>query len=212
MSQPAARIRDEPQAGRGTRGAPAHLRWPVVSWPPCRATSSNAWCSWRRTASWMSPMTTSRTGGQDQAVVAGRKGRPVRLSPWRAAPLAWPGTETGQEAENQHMRPWVSRMVGAVAAVSAVACAGAAAAPAAASAATPDYWRVVHRVSMPKSNIVAAVSADSAKDAWAVGALDQATPGYVLHWNGLRWRRVTTPELLRPSGVIAISPANVWLI
>jgi hypothetical protein len=110
------------------------------------------------------------------------------------------------------MRPWVSRMVGAVAAVSAVACAGAAAAPAAASAATPDYWRVVHRVSMPKSNIVAAVSADSAKDAWAVGALDQATPGYVLHWNGLRWRRVTTPELLRPSGVIAISPANVWLI
>jgi hypothetical protein len=60
---------------------------------------------------------------------------------------------------------------------------------------------------------IRAVSADSASDAWAVTA-----NGYVIRWNGRQWRiarRLAEPnegppgEL--PTGVLAVSPRNVWV-
>jgi hypothetical protein len=61
------------------------------------------------------------------------------------------------------------------------------------------------------SGTLGAVSADSAKDAWAVSLFN----GYVLHWNGTRWsvaRRWPEHGLPRElTGVTALSPANVWV-
>ena len=60
-----------------------------------------------------------------------------------------------------------------------------------------------------------AVSAGSAKDAWAVGQT-RTTKTLALHWNGTNWAQVTTPtpgafgSLL--SGVTEISPTNVWAV
>ena len=60
-----------------------------------------------------------------------------------------------------------------------------------------------------------AVSAGSAKDAWAVGQT-RTTKTLALHWNGTNWAQVTTPtpgafgSLL--SGVTEISPSNVWAV
>jgi hypothetical protein len=58
-----------------------------------------------------------------------------------------------------------------------------------------------------------AISADSAKDAWAVSL----QTGFALHWNGTRWtvaRRWPEPKhgLLRElTGVTALSPSDVWV-
>ena len=62
---------------------------------------------------------------------------------------------------------------------------------------------------------LAAVSAGSATDAWAVGQT-QTTKTLALHWNGTSWARVPTPapgafgSLL--SGVTELSPTNVWAV
>jgi len=62
---------------------------------------------------------------------------------------------------------------------------------------------------------LAAVSAGSATDAWAVGQT-RTTKTLALHWNGTSWAPVPTPapgtfgSLL--SGVTEISPANVWAV
>jgi len=71
-------------------------------------------------------------------------------------------------------------------------------------------WRAI-RLRSGLSGWLGAVSADSAKDAWAVSIVS----GYVLHWNGTKWavaRRF--PEHSLPSeltGVTALSPSNVWV-
>ena len=71
-------------------------------------------------------------------------------------------------------------------------------------------WRAI-RLPSGLSGWLGAVSADSAKDAWAVSIVS----GYVLHWNGTKWavaRRF--PEHSLPSeltGVTALSPSNVWV-
>ncbi len=56
-----------------------------------------------------------------------------------------------------------------------------------------------------------AVSADSAKDAWAVSIFT----GYVLHWNGTKWavaRKFPVHGLPNElTGVTALSPSNVWV-
>ena len=62
---------------------------------------------------------------------------------------------------------------------------------------------------------LAAVSAGSASDAWAVGQT-QTHKTLALHWNGTSWAQVPTPapgafgSLL--SGVTEISPTNVWAV
>jgi len=62
---------------------------------------------------------------------------------------------------------------------------------------------------------LAAVSAGSAHDAWAVGQT-RTTKTLALHWNGTSWAQVPTPapgafgSLL--SGVTEISPTNVWAV
>jgi hypothetical protein len=62
---------------------------------------------------------------------------------------------------------------------------------------------------------LAAVSAGSATDAWAVGQT-RTTRTLALHWNGTSWAQVATPapgafgSLL--SGVTEISPTNVWAV
>jgi hypothetical protein len=73
-------------------------------------------------------------------------------------------------------------------------------------------WRAV---SLPSglSGWLGAISADSAKDAWAVSL----QTGFALHWNGTKWsvtRRWPEPKhgLLRElTGVTALSPSNVWV-
>jgi len=62
---------------------------------------------------------------------------------------------------------------------------------------------------------LAAVSAGSAADAWAVGQTRTQRP-LALHWKGTSWTQVPTPapggfgSFL--SGVTEISPANVWAV
>lgn len=68
-------------------------------------------------------------------------------------------------------------------------------------------------VSLPRglSGLLSDVSADSAKDVWAISLDD----GYLLHWNGIRWavaRRWPTHGLrVGLTGVTALSPSNVWV-
>jgi hypothetical protein len=67
-----------------------------------------------------------------------------------------------------------------------------------------------------------AISADSADDAWAVGMYETVTGGsvssqlLVLHWDGTRWTRVTTPSTGQQfnglTGVSAVSPTDVWAV
>lgn len=65
---------------------------------------------------------------------------------------------------------------------------------------------------------LAAVSADAAKDAWAVGQFSDGTRTntLALRWNGLSWSQVATPNpgvsqaLL--TGVTAITPTNAWAV
>jgi hypothetical protein len=72
-------------------------------------------------------------------------------------------------------------------------------------------WRAA-RLPVGLSGTLGAISADSAKDAWAVSALT----GYALRWNGTKWsvaRKWPEPGPLprELTGVTALSPANVWV-
>jgi hypothetical protein len=62
---------------------------------------------------------------------------------------------------------------------------------------------------------LAAVSAGSATDAWAVGQT-RTTKTLALHWNGTNWAQALTPTPgafgSQLSGVTEISPANVWAV
>jgi hypothetical protein len=62
---------------------------------------------------------------------------------------------------------------------------------------------------------LAAVSAGSATDAWAVGQT-RTTKTLALHWNGTSWAQALTPAPgafgSQLSGVTEISPANVWAV
>ncbi len=68
------------------------------------------------------------------------------------------------------------------------------------------------------TNMLAAVSADSPTDAWAVGnwANGSVTDTLALHWNGTRWSKTPTPSPSTPinalTGVVALSPANAWAV
>jgi hypothetical protein len=105
---------------------------------------------------------------------------------------------------------WTTRLVATAAGGAALAltlAAAAAAAPAATATAVP----AAHQAAITEDPFtLAAVSADSATDAWAVGNSSK-----VLHWNGTTWTEVTTvkssayPNL---DGVDALSPSDAWAI
>jgi len=74
-------------------------------------------------------------------------------------------------------------------------------------------WQVTPVPQPVTLGLITAVSADSASDAWAVTA-----NGYVIRWNGSRWRiakRLAEPNQGPPgdlpTGVLAISARNVWV-
>src|SRR5262245_58745973 len=71
-------------------------------------------------------------------------------------------------------------------------------------------WQAI-RLPSGLSGALVAVSADSAKDAWAVSLFT----GYVLHWNGTRWAVAKRFPLhgvpAELTGVTALSPSNVWV-
>jgi hypothetical protein len=80
-------------------------------------------------------------------------------------------------------------------------------------------WKIVSSpVGEPPGSTLAAISAVSAKDIWAVGTTTSAssTSGYqplAEHWNGARWRLVSTPALSgRFFSVAAIKSNNVWAV
>ncbi len=70
---------------------------------------------------------------------------------------------------------------------------------------------------------LAAVSADSPNDVWAVGEIDSGpSETLVEHWDGTAWHFVATPHFNPPNaqlgvmarfnGVVAFSPQNVWAV
>jgi hypothetical protein len=67
-------------------------------------------------------------------------------------------------------------------------------------------------------NALTSVSADSASDAWAVGAYRNNTTGVrdtlILHWNGTAWSQVATPASGLPetelNGVSTVSDREAW--
>jgi hypothetical protein len=77
------------------------------------------------------------------------------------------------------------------------------------------------RTAVPgKTDTLNGVSADSASDAWAVGAarVGGGAVNLALHWNGTRWAKVAVPSPGAPpiadvlSGVSADSPDDAWAI
>ncbi len=110
--------------------------------------------------------------------------------------------------------------------VAAVAVAGAlpAAVLPAAGAAAPRSARAGRALPAadPSSsyNALTSVSADSASDAWAVGAYRNNTTGVrdtlILHWNGTAWSRVASPSpgtrFNTLTGVSAASASNAWAV
>jgi hypothetical protein len=76
-----------------------------------------------------------------------------------------------------------------------------------------------------KDDSLAAVAGSSSGDVWAVGSYylqtangDHAMHPLVLHWNGVRWTQVTSPDPAGPThrsflyGVTAPSPSGVWAV
>ncbi len=76
-------------------------------------------------------------------------------------------------------------------------------------------------VSGASQNVLGAVRATSATDAWAVGSFvngNNVTQTLILHWNGSAWARVPSPDPSGPAldqilyGVAAVSAANAWAV
>jgi WD40 repeat protein len=80
--------------------------------------------------------------------------------------------------------------------------------------ACPPAWEIVPG---PRGGTLQAVAARAPDDVWAVGRLDQAPANtLVLHWNGVRWRVVPSPNVGRGDnglhGVVALAADNAWAI
>jgi hypothetical protein len=82
-------------------------------------------------------------------------------------------------------------------------------------------WAVVPSPSRGVSATLSAVSATSARDAWAVGSYDTGSSFRTLieHWNGSAWKVVPSVDpaighhqTSALTGVAAISPSNVWAV
>jgi hypothetical protein len=71
-------------------------------------------------------------------------------------------------------------------------------------------------------NILAGVTATSARNAWAAGysCAGHCGPGFppgralILHWNGIKWSRAASPSPLTSTltGVTSVSAANAWTV
>jgi hypothetical protein len=60
------------------------------------------------------------------------------------------------------------------------------------------------------------VSVVSSTDVWAIGDADYSSDTLILHWDGTRWSRVTSPnpgsDANELSGVSAVSPTDAWAV
>ncbi len=82
-------------------------------------------------------------------------------------------------------------------------------------------WTVIHTPSPRKSpsSSLDAVAAISTGDVWAVGthSVTNGDKALVVHWNGVKWRRVKVPnppgdDTVRFTAVTAVSSTDVWAI
>jgi hypothetical protein len=81
-------------------------------------------------------------------------------------------------------------------------------------------WAIVPSVDVKKNNLLDAVTAIAPDDAWAAGSwaktpLTGVTTALVEHFDGSRWRRVDTPNLLRRTGISGLSAMasdDVWAV
>lgn len=83
-------------------------------------------------------------------------------------------------------------------------------------------WAVVPSPSAGESARLSALAALSARNVWAVGRATSSAGGsayfhpLVLHWNGIKWKRVASPLpgnlSAGLSGVAAVSPRSVWAV
>jgi hypothetical protein len=104
------------------------------------------------------------------------------------------------------------RYMAALTTAAAVVCSGVLASPAVAGGTSPGsqfpVWRVVWRGPHAGLGSVAAISMT---DAWAAG-IAAGGRGYLLHWDGRRWRARAVPAKgTIPLVVRASSPSNVWV-
>jgi hypothetical protein len=69
-------------------------------------------------------------------------------------------------------------------------------------------------------NLLSGVAATSSRNAWAVGtgtiAFGDGARGFVLHWNGRKWTRMTSPSPIASvthlDAVAATSAGNAWAV
>ncbi len=83
-------------------------------------------------------------------------------------------------------------------------------------------WQRVRSASPGYLNVLDAVAATSARDAWAVGSTSFAGDGYgrtlIERWNGSAWQRVPSPNVVGGSrdndltGVAVVSAADAWAV
>ncbi len=86
----------------------------------------------------------------------------------------------------------------------------------AASGSTPRFqvtWRLLWRASLPSENLLESVAATGPDDIWAVGGPGRdSRAGYVVHFDGHKWRMSGFPDrTFMPSVVGASSPSDVWV-
>jgi hypothetical protein len=90
------------------------------------------------------------------------------------------------------------------------------AAPGPATSSRPAAGPAATRYSIPGG--LAGVAAASASDAWAVGYTGGEFSGKVLmlHWNGAKWSRVTSPKVLTGTGALlgitVVSAKDAWAV
>jgi len=120
------------------------------------------------------------------------------------------------KSEGSHLRI-VSRAVLAVAAAGiSVIPAVVAAGPASAAAGRPAAIPAATGYSAAGS--LAGVAAASTRSAWAVGYAGKAVSSKVLmlHWNGSRWNRLTSPKVLTSAGALSaitvVSANDAWAV
>ncbi len=74
------------------------------------------------------------------------------------------------------------------------------------------HWNGTDWVRMAgPSGVLAAVTATSASNAWAVGSTD-AGKTLIMHWNGIAWKEVPSHVGNGLSGVAATSGSNAWAV
>jgi hypothetical protein len=75
-------------------------------------------------------------------------------------------------------------------------------------------WSVVSGPDPGVSSALEAVDATSSTDVWAVGATNDgvADSSLIEHWDGRRWTLSPNPGDMGLTGVVAISPTDVWAV